>query len=349
MWIVYLLVLIIILGSLVLVHELGHFLVAKKCGVHIYEFSIGMGPILHKHIGKDNIQYSIRALPIGGYVQMAGEVTEDDDNIKKEDFMCNKKWWQRILILIAGVTMNFITAFILLFVIALIWGASSTDPVVTSVMENSAYAEAGGLAGDTILEVDGKKTSTWDRAQVLLILSNDTGYYNIKVRHENGNEETLKVTPKDTILEDGTSSKVFGISVVPRIEKGLIPSLKYAFSKFTSIYQSMFTIIGGLFTGRISTNSLSGPVGIYSIVEQSFALGLSQLLYLTAYISINLGFMNLLPFPAFDGGHIVFVLIEKLRGKPVDKNIEGWFHAVGFMLLMILMIYITIKDIIRLF
>lgn len=349
MWIVYLLVLIIILGSLVLVHELGHFLVAKKCGVHIYEFSIGMGPILHKHIGKDNIQYSIRALPIGGYVQMAGEVTEDDDNIKKEDFMCNKKWWQRILILIAGVTMNFITAFILLFVIALIWGASSTDPVVTSVMENSAYAEAGGLAGDTILEVDGKKTSTWDRAQILLILSNDTGYYNIKVRHENGNEETLKVTPKDTILEDGTSSKVFGISVVPRIEKGLIPSLKYAFSKFTSIYQSMFTIIGGLFTGRISTNSLSGPVGIYSIVEQSFALGLSQLLYLTAYISINLGFMNLLPFPAFDGGHIVFVLIEKLRGKPVDKNIEGWFHAVGFMLLMILMIYITIKDIIRLF
>ena len=263
--------------------------------------------------------------------------------------MCNKKWWQRILILIAGVTMNFITAFILLFVIALIWGASSTDPVVTSVMENSAYAEAGGLAGDTILEVDGKKTSTWDRAQVLLILSNDTGYYNIKVRHENGSEETLKVTPKDTILEDGTSSKVFGISVVPTIEKGLIPSLKYAFSKFTSIYQSMFTIIGGLFTGRISTNSLSGPVGIYSIVEQSFALGLSQLLYLTAYISINLGFMNLLPFPAFDGGHIVFVLIEKLRGKPVDKNIEGWFHAVGFMLLMILMIYITIKDIIRLF
>ena len=349
MWIVYLLVLIIILGFLVLVHELGHFLVAKKCGVHIYEFSIGMGPILHKHIGKDNIQYSIRALPIGGYVQMAGEVTEDDDSIKKEDFMCNKNWWQRILILIAGVTMNFITAFILLFVIALIWGASSTDPVVTSVMENSAYAEAGGLAGDTILEVDGKKTSTWDRAQILLILSNDTGYYNIKVRHENGNEETLKVTPKDTILEDGTSSKVFGISVVPTIEKGLIPSLKYAFSKFTSIYQSMFTIIGGLFTGRISTNSLSGPVGIYSIVEQSFALGLSQLLYLTAYISINLGFMNLLPFPAFDGGHIVFVLIEKLRGKPVDKNIEGWFHAVGFMLLMILMIYITIKDIIRLF
>ena len=349
MWIVYLLVLIIILGFLVLVHELGHFLVAKKCGVHIYEFSIGMGPILHKHIGKDNIQYSIRALPIGGYVQMAGEVTEDDDKNKKEDFMCNKKWWQRILILIAGVTMNFITAFILLFVIALIWGASSTDPVVTSVMENSAYAEAGGLAGDTILEVDGKKTSTWDRAQILLILSNDTGYYNIKVRHENGSEETLKVTPKDTILEDGTSSKVFGISVVPTIEKGLIPSLKYAFSKFTSIYQSMFTIIGGLFTGRISTNSLSGPVGIYSIVEQSFALGLSQLLYLTAYISINLGFMNLLPFPAFDGGHIVFVLIEKLRGKPVDKNIEGWFHAVGFMLLMILMIYITIKDIIRLF
>lgn len=350
MWIIYLLVLIIMLGSLILVHELGHFLVAKKCGVHIYEFSIGMGPLIYKRIGKDNIQYSIRALPIGGYVQMAGEVMEDDNKVKKEKFMCNKPWWQRVLILVAGVTMNFITAFLLLFVVALIWGASSTEPVITNVMEDSAYEEAGGLSGDTILEVDGKTTKTWDRAQVLLTLSNQKGYYEIKVRHSDGEEEVLKVTPKETTLEDGTQTKVFGISVVPTITRGIIPSIKYAFSKFTSIYQSMFTIIGGLFTGRISTNSLSGPVGMYSIVEQSFALGLAQILYLTAYISINLGFMNLLPFPAFDGGHVVFILIEKIRGgKPIDKNIEGWFHTIGFMVLMLLMIYITIKDIIRLF
>ena len=111
----------------------------------------------------------------------------------------------------------------------------------------------------------------------------------------------------------------------------------------------MFTIIYGLFTGRLSMNSLSGPVGMYNIVNQSLALGLAQILYLTAYISINLGFMNFLPFPAFDGGHILFVIIEKIRGKRVDANIEGWFHTIGFLLLMLLMILITIKDIIGLF
>lgn len=349
MWIIYVLVLILMLGFLVLVHELGHFLVAKKCGVHIYEFSIGMGPVVFKHMGKDKIQYSIRAFPIGGFVQMAGEVMEDDEKIDKKKFMCNKPWWQRVLILIAGVTMNFITAFVLLFIIALIWGANSTKPTIAEVVDNSAYQEAGGRKGDLILAVDNKKTKTWDRAQVLLTLDNKKEYYEIKVRHEDNTEEVLKVSPKEQINEDGEKTKVFGVITSSEKHYGLMASLKYACSKFTSIYQSMFTIIGGLFTGRLSTNSLSGPVGMYSIVEKSMKLGLAQIIYLTAYISINLGFMNLLPFPAFDGGHIVFIIIEKLRGKPIDKDIEGWFHTIGFMLLMALMIFITFKDILRLF
>lgn len=349
MWILGIIVLIIMLGFLVLVHEAGHFFVAKKCGVHIYEFSIGMGPVVYKRIGKDKIQYSIRALPIGGFVQMAGEVMEDDEKVDKEKFMCNKKWWQRVLILVAGVTMNFITAFVLLFIIALIWGAKSTDAKITGVMDDYAYQLSGGRANDVILSVDGKKTKTWDRAQILLTLDNKKEYYEIEVKHEDGKVETLKVTPTKEKDEEGNETKVFGVMVEPTTTYGLIPAIKYAASKFTSIYESMFSIIGGLFTGRISTNSLSGPVGMYSIVQQSIFLGLSQILYLTAYVSINLGFMNLLPFPAFDGGHIVFILIEKLRGKPIDKDIEGWAHTIGFALLMLLMIYITIKDIIHLF
>ena len=332
MWIIYIIILILMLGILVLVHELGHFLVAKKCGVHIYEFSIGMGPVIFKHMGKDKIQYSIRALPIGGYVQMAGEVMEDDDKVDKSKFMCNKPWWQRVLILVAGVMMNFITAFVLLFLIAIIWGANSTTPKILKVQENSAYSLAGGKDGDVILAVDNKKE-----------------YYEIKVRHEDNTEETLKVKPQESVLEDGSKTKVFGISIVSEKSYGLGASIKYAASKFTSIYESMFTIIGGLFTGKLGVNSLSGPVGMYSIVEQSFALGLAQIIYLTAYISINLGFMNLLPFPAFDGGHVVFIIIEKLRGKPIDKNIEGWCHAIGFLILMLLMIFITIKDIVNIF
>lgn len=349
MWIIYIIILILMLGILVLVHELGHFLVAKKCGVHIYEFSIGMGPVIFKHMGKDKIQYSIRALPIGGFVQMAGEVMEDDDKVDKSKFMCNKPWWQRVLILVAGVTMNFITAFVLLFLIAIIWGANSTTPKIAKVQEGSAYSLAGGKDGDVILAVDNKKTKTWDRAQVLLTLDNKKEYYEIKVRHEDNTEETLKVKPQESVDEEGNKTKVFGISIASEKSYGLGASIKYAASKFTSIYESMFTIIGGLFTGKLGVNSLSGPVGMYSIVEQSFALGLAQIIYLTAYFSINLGFMNLLPFPAFDGGHVVFIIIEKLRGKPIDKNIEGWCHAIGFLILMLLMIFITIKDIVNIF
>ena len=203
--------------------------------------------------------------------------------------------------------------------------------------------------GDVILAVDNKKTKTWDRAQVLLTLDNKKEYYEIKVRHEDNTEETLKVKPQESVLEDGSKTKVFGVSIASEKSYGLGASIKYAASKFTSIYESMFTIIGGLFTGKLGVNSLSGPVGMYSIVEQSFALGLAQIIYLTAYISINLGFMNLLPFPAFDGGHVVFIIIEKLRGKPIDKNIEGWCHAIGFLILMLLMIFITIKDIVNIF
>lgn len=348
MWLITIIVLILMLSALILVHELGHFLVAKKCGVHIYEFAIGMGPVVFKHIGKDKIQYSIRALPIGGFVQMAGEVAEDDDKIPKDKFMCNKTWWQRTLILLAGVTMNFITAFLLLFVMALIWGASSTEPRITNVIEGSAMYEAGARTNDLILSIDNKKTKTWDRAQVLLTLNNKKEYYEIKVRHEDNTEEILKVTPKVVVDDKGNESKTFGIQIIPTTNRGIIPSLKYAFSKFNSIYQSMFSIIGGLITGRLSINSLSGPVGMYSIVGESLKLGMAQIIYLTAYISINLGFINLLPFPAFDGGHILFIVIEKLRGKPVDKNIENMMHTIGFALIFLLMIIITFKDILRL-
>ena len=152
MWFIILILLIFILGLIILVHEFGHFITAKKAGVHIYEFSIGMGPLIHTHKGKDGINYNIRALPIGGFVSMAGEVYEDDDTkkIKKEDFMCNKKWWQRVIILAAGVFNNFLLAILILFVMALIWGANSLEPRVGTVLEGSAAEKYGLKEGDLI-------------------------------------------------------------------------------------------------------------------------------------------------------------------------------------------------------
>ena len=173
MWFLTLLLFFLILGILVTIHEFGHFIVAKKCGVHIYEFSIGMGPLIFKHMGKDKIQYSIRALPIGGYVQMAGEVEEDDKKVKKDKFMCNKVWWQRILILCAGVTMNFVLALVLLFFYGLIWGSDSMDPVITEVIKDSPMEKAGAREGDVIISVNSKKTRTWDMAQIELLLKDN--------------------------------------------------------------------------------------------------------------------------------------------------------------------------------
>ena len=349
MWFLYLLLFLLILGILVTIHEFGHFIVAKKCGVHIYEFSIGMGPLIHKRIGKDKIQYSIRALPIGGYVQMAGEVEEDDKNVKKDKFMCNKVWWQRLLILCAGVFMNFVLAFILLFVISLIWGSTSFEPIIDEVEINSPAQIAGLRAKDTIISINNHKVSSWDTAQIELIMKDDDNIYDIRVKHEDGNEEELKVTPEKTTREK-VEVNYFGIKASSTKNYGFVNAIKYAFKKFSTIYESMFKTIGGLITGKISIKSLSGPVGIYSVVSDSAKMGLEQLLYLVAFLSINLGFVNILPFPAFDGGHVLFVLIELIRGgKKVNQKIEGYFHMIGFILIFLLMIIVTIQDIIRLF
>ena len=349
MWFVYLLLFLLILGILVTIHEFGHFIVAKKCGVHIYEFSIGMGPLIHKHMGKDKIQYSIRALPIGGYVQMAGEVEEDDKKVKKDKFMCNKPWWQRILILCAGVFMNFVLALVLLFVFALIWGSNSMDPIISEVEEGSPAEKAGLKANDTIISINGHKVSSWDTAQIELIMKDDDDIYDIEVKHESGKNETIHVKP-DTVTVEKIETKRYGIIAKQTKEYGILNAIKYAFKKFCTIYQTMIKTIAGLVTGKISLKSLSGPVGIYSVVADSAQQGIQSLIYLTAFLSINLGFVNILPFPAFDGGHVLFVIIELIRGgKKVNQKIEGYFHMVGFALIFLLMIIITIQDIIRLF
>ena len=348
MWIFDLLVFFLILGVLVTVHEFGHFIVAKKCGVHIYEFSIGMGPIVHKRIGKDKIQYSIRALPIGGYVAMAGEVEEDDKNVKKEKFMCNRPWWQRLLILCAGVFNNFVLALVLLFVIALVWGAPSMEPKIEHVVENTAMANSNARDGDLILSVNGKKTSTWDLAQIELIMKDDDNTYDIEVKHEDGSVETLHVSP-EIKEQDGVETRVYGIQMHQETKRGFIESVKYAFRKFATVYTSMVRTIGGLVVGKLSLKSLSGPVGIYSVVSDSVKLGLAQVLYLTAFLSLNLGFVNLLPFPAFDGGHVLFVFIELILRRKVNQKVEAIFHYIGFALIFLLMIIVTIQDIIRLF
>ncbi len=350
MWFISLLVLIFILGIIILVHEFGHFIWAKIFKVHIYEFSIGMGPIIFTHKGKDKVDYNIRAIPIGGFVSMAGEVYEDDEKIDKKAFMCNKPWYQRVIILVAGVFNNFLLAILILFISSLIWGGTINIPEVKDVVADMPMAEAGIVAGDKILEINGRKVSNWDNAQILLIMKSKDNIYDLKIEHNDGDIENIKVSPiveKDE--ETGIETQVFGVYIEQETMTGLWGSIKYSFIKFGSIVNSMALTIEGLFTGKISIQALSGPVGMYEVVDESISYGISYLLYIIAFLSINVGFINILPFPAFDGGHVFFLIIEKIKGSPVNSKFENTCHLIGFALLFLLMIYITIQDVIRFF
>ena len=343
--------LVLILGVLVFVHEFGHFIAAKKIGVYVSEFAIGMGPKIYSFKRKnknDPTEYSIRLLPIGGFCAMAGEVIEDENSkkLKKNEYMCNRSKWERFLILIAGVTMNIITAFILLFAQSLIWGHTEQKSIVGNVPAGYPVAEAGIEVGDKIQKVNGYKVNTWDKMTLIMSLKNDKGYTEFEVKKQDGTIKTYKVTPVTKINEDGTETKVYGIGASSEEIRGFFSSIKYAFVKLGSIVSTMLLIILNLIKGKLSLSALSGPVGMYTVVKSAGTF--RQLLYLTSYLSINLAVINAIPFPAFDGGRILFVVIEAIKGSKVKPEVENIFHSIGFMLLMLLMIYITIQDIIRL-
>jgi regulator of sigma E protease len=192
--------------------------------VFIYEFSIGMGPIVFSHKGKDGIDYNFRALPIGGYVSMAGEVYEDDSNekIPKDRFMCNRPWWQRLIILCAGVFNNFVLALVLLFTIACIWGGATYKPIIAEVQKDSAAEQVGLVAGDRILKINGKKVSSWEVGQILLIMKDKDGVYDFSVKHKDGKIEEYHIKPNMVMdKETKKESPVFGIAIKQSVSKTL--------------------------------------------------------------------------------------------------------------------------------
>ena len=413
---------VLILGITVFIHELGHFMFAKKYGVYVYEFSIGMGPRLFKFNRKnDETDYCIRLFPIGGFVQMAGEEVEVDENIPKEKNLQSKTAFQRFMIMVAGVMMNFILAFILLFFIGLFNDVSVNNVYVNSSTINNLNNN------DKIVEVDGHFVNNYDKLALEMTLAADKDF-TMTVKDKSGNKKGVTVSPvaigksnliyqknygfevsdlsviKSTVTgvsEGDTIIGVNGVNVATYLEmikeltkandeltltlkdskgvtkdakisvtennddqlagysygfyisgeeaKGFFGAIKYALIKFFStIEQMVFTVIY-LITGDISLSMLSGPVGIFSVVGQSAKAGFASVVSLLCLICINVGFINLLPFPAFDGGHIVFIIIEKIKGSRINPKVENIIHNVGFILLMILMVLVTYNDIIRLF
>lgn len=367
---------ILVLGITVFIHELGHFIFAKKAGIYCYEFSLGMGPVIWKFNRKnDETTYSLRLFPIGGFVQMAGEAVDLDENIPEDKRMQSKSWFQRFMTVIAGILFNFLLAIIIFFIVGMIVGTDDQKAYVSSIGENFKASSTNLRVGDEILKINGK--SSWSNSKALLLMMVNNGKtISLDVKHEDGSKELIVLEPTlvKEILDDdknvigyevldektddaiykfgiGLASKETSVKVNSVLDffKNVYHALIYAFVSFIGLIDQMVHIIMYLFTGKLSLSSLSGPVGIYQVVGESAKYGFIYVVYLIGYICVNVGFINLLPLPAFDGGRLFFMIIEAIRKKPVSPKVENIIHSVGLVLLMILMVVISFNDIIKLF
>jgi regulator of sigma E protease len=336
---------ILIIGIVIILHELGHFISAKKAGVYVYEFSIGMGPKLHTFRRKnDSTEYNLRLFPIGGFVAMAGETEpEGEKEIPKKEQLVNKSWGIRMRTMLAGVCMNFLLALVVFFIIGLVAGSATNECLVYSVKDDYPAKEYL-VEGDQLLKMNGKDILSYDQLQVELMVNNgQTATFTVK--HQDGTIDTYAIGSKTDTDEKGNKSYHFGFSITTPVEHGFVAAIKYSFRKFFSLFHQMILILGYLFMGKIGLNSLSGPIGIYDTIKTAAAAGFINIIYLLGYISLDVGFINLLPLPAMDGGHVFFLIIEKLKGSKVDPKLENTIHMIGFILLFALMIFVTWHDI----
>ena len=339
---------ILVLGITVFIHELGHFIFAKKAGIYVYEFSIGMGPKLFQwHSKKDETVYSIRLFPIGGYVQMAGESVEEDADIPIEKRLQSKTWIQRFMTIVAGVLFNFLLAIVIFFIIGLVNGSPSQETYIGLVEDGSPAYLSGLEANSEIISLNGKNIKSMSH----LALEFEINYgetFEFEILTENGSKKEVKINPIEK--KDGENiTYYYGFSYTNKYEKGILAALKYSITNVFSLIHQMILVIFYLITGQLSLNNLSGPVGIYNVVGEASKYGILTMMNLVGLLCVNVGFINILPLPAFDVGRLLFLIIEKIKGKPIDAKIENTIHSVGMILLMILMVVITYNDIMRLF
>ena len=326
---------ILIFGFLIFIHELGHFLTAKMFNVKVHEFAIGMGPAIFKK-QKGEVLYSLRALPLGGYVKIEGEDGDSDD----ERSFGKIHPFKRIIVLSAGAFMNILTGFVI-FVIIYSLAGGVLAPVVDEVIENSPAYHAGILPGDRIVEVNGSSVHIQSDVTFSLYL-NGGNTAEIKVMRDN-EKLSFYITPA---MEDGRYIIGFYPTVSEKSFSGVIYNAFYnTFFVVRVVVQSLKMML----TGNVSLSDMSGPVGIVGEIGKAAQSGFLEVLNFAAMIAVNLGIMNLLPFPALDGGRIVFAAIEGIFKKPLKPEIEGYVHAIGLLILFGLMIVITFSDISKLF
>ena len=332
---------ILVFGSVILIHELGHFILAKWSGIKVNEFSIGMGPALF-HFQKKETMYSLRLLPIGGYVAMEGEDEEssDDRSFGKAPV------WKRFLVIGAGAFMNMVLGFAVLLLLVC-QNSAITSRTVSSFYENASTYRSGLRVGDEIVAVNGRRCFIADDI-VYEFARTQNGTADLTVMRDGRKMELEDVTFETKDAEDGTKQLVIDFTVLP-IEKTVWSVMQEAGNWTLSIARLIFLSLVDLITGNVAINNLSGPVGIVTVIGQATSMGLRPILLIMAMITINLGVFNILPLPALDGGKLVLLLIEGVRRKPLDPKYEIWINSAGFIALMALMVFVTFNDITRLF
>ena len=355
---------LLIFGAVIAIHEFGHFAVAKLCGVQVNEFSIGMGPTLIKTYRKGT-QYTLRLLPVGGFVALEGEESpeseqaeggsgDDDGPDIPPEVLAQRTGkplneaavWQRMLVMAAGAVMNFVLGFVVLLLLISLRSEPITSKVIYAVEDNALCGQTGLQAGDKILAVNGRRCFVANDILYELMRTEDyTADFTVL---RDGKKVELPGVQFDTWQDDkGETHMSLGFTVYG-IKKTPLNVLKEAGNSVLYYGRIIFASLSDLLRGRESINDLSGPVGIVTAIGQAASYGWQDLLEMLVLITVNVGIFNLLPFPALDGGKVVFLLIEGVTGHAVPEKIQSGLIVAAFALLFGLMIFATYNDILRL-
>ncbi|MBQ6893183.1 MAG: site-2 protease family protein [Clostridia bacterium] len=335
----YIILAIVAFGVLIAIHEAGHFIAARLCGVAVYEFSLGMGPRLFGWTGKTGTKYNLRLFPIGGFVSMKGE----DEDAEGDDSLSQKKPWQRFIIVAAGAAMNILLGLAISLGLVLCGNIGTT---VVGGFTDEAVTDEWLRVGDEIVEFNGTAVHTFYDLRYEILHDAYEPVDIVVIR--DGERVTLEGVTFKTEVADGMVVGVrdFGLMIA---DKSVTSVIKHTFSLAFSTVKMIWESLIDLITGRVGVESVSGVVGATQAIGTVAQEGTYELFYFLSVLAMNLGVFNLLPIPALDGGRLVFILFEMIFRRKVPEKFEGAVHFVGIVLLMGLMVLVTFKDIVKLF
>jgi regulator of sigma E protease len=348
---------LLMLGPLVLLHELGHYLVGRWCGVRADAFSIGFGRELVGWTDRRGTRWKLSLLPLGGFVQFAGDVNAIGmpaeqvarlSPAEREGIFYFKPLWQRALIVLAGPVMNLLIAFSIFFAFNASFDRSEVSPVIAVFAEPSPARAAGLRIGDTIVSIDGTRITRFD--QIAEKVAPFPGDVLTIVASRQGQPITVRLQAASVAISDpfGNKSRIgrlgIGAGKAERVRSGPVEAAQLAFDQCVSLFALEFTGIHQIADGQRSVKELGGPVKIAQYSGEALSLGWAEFVYFAAFISINLAFINLLPIPGLDGGHLAFYAAEALRGKPLAIRSQEWAFRTGLALVLGLMLFVTLND-----